>query len=72
MSHEISFSLGAETFSTVERNMSSAGMRGAATPPGSKSPSRAKGSRRNLGDPASGRGLMKPAVRIGKVKSRSR
>ena len=38
----------------VERNMSKAAMRGTADLPGSKSPSRAKGSRRNLGGPAFG------------------
>ena len=48
---------GAEAVLCVERNMSNAVMRGIAAPPGSKSTSRAKGSRRNLGDPASGRRL---------------
>ena len=38
----------------------------------SKSTSRANGSRRNLGDPASGRQPARPAVRIGKARSRSR
>ena len=38
----------------VERNMSNAVMRGIVVPPGSKSTSRAKGSRRNLGYPTSG------------------
>src|SRR6266702_2948260 len=38
----------------AERNMSSAAMRGTATLPESKSPSRVKGSCRNLGGPASG------------------
>jgi hypothetical protein len=59
----------------VERNMSGAalGMREApVTLPGSQTTSRAKGSCRNLGDPASGRHLMTPAVRIGKARSRSR
>jgi hypothetical protein len=56
----------------VERNMSNAVMRGIAALPGSKSTSRAKGSCRNLGGPASGRHLMTPAVRIGKARSRSR
>jgi len=56
----------------VERNMSNAVMRGIAALPGSKSTSRAKGSCRNLGCPASGRHLMTPAVRIGKARSRSR
>jgi hypothetical protein len=39
---------------------------------GSKTTSRTKGSCRNLGYPASGRHLITPAVRIGKVRSRSR
>ena len=56
----------------VERNMSSAVMRGTVILPGSKSTSRAKGSRRNLGDPASGHQLMRSMVRIGKARSRSR
>ena len=41
----------------VERNMCNAVMRGNAVPPGSKSTSRAKGSRRKLGYPTSGRRL---------------
>ena len=40
----------------VERNMDRAAKRGHARLPGSKSRSRAKGSRRNLGDPAFGQG----------------
>ena len=46
---------GAETVQRVERNMDRAAKRGHALP-GSKSRSRAKGSRRNLGDPAFGQG----------------
>ena len=58
----------------VERNMCNAVMRGIVVPPGSKSTSRAKGSRRNLGYPASGRQFefARAAVRIGKARSRSR
>ena len=41
----------------VERNMCNAVMRGIVVPPGSKSTSRANGSRRNLGYLASGRQL---------------
>src|SRR5882724_10281859 len=63
---------GAETVETVERNMSTAAMRGNVALPGSKSTSRAQGSRRNLRGPATGRRLMRPAVRIGKARSRSR
>ena len=47
---------GAETVQRVERNMDRAAKRGHARLPGSKSRSRAKGSRRNLGDPAFGQG----------------
>jgi hypothetical protein len=63
---------GAETVLMVERNMCNAVMRGIVTPPGSKSTSRANGSRWNLGDPATGRQLFASAVRIGKARSRSR
>jgi len=44
---------GAETVFTAERNMYNAIMRGVVVPPGSKATSRAQGSRRNLGYPAS-------------------
>jgi hypothetical protein len=56
----------------VERNMGDAVMRGIVALPGSKGTSRADGSRRNLGGPASGRHLLTPTVRIGKARSRSR
>ncbi len=56
----------------VERNMSNAVMRGIVVPPGSKSTSRAEGSRRNLGDPASDRQRLTLTARIGKARSRSR
>ena len=39
----------------VERNMCNAVMRGIVVPPGSRATSRAKGSRRNLGYPVTGR-----------------
>ena len=42
----------------VERNRSNAVMQGMVVPPGSKSTSRAKGSRRNLGYLVSGRQLV--------------
>jgi hypothetical protein len=42
---------GAETVFMVERNMCNAAMRGIVVPPGSKTTSRANGSRRNLGYP---------------------
>ena len=63
---------GAETVLMVERNMCNAVMRGIVVPPGSKSTSRANGSRRNLGYLVSGRPLFASAVRIGKARSRSR
>ena len=72
MSPEIPLSLGRRLSFAAERNMSRTVMRGTATLPGSKSTSRAKGLRRKLGGPASGRHLMTPAVRIGKARSRSR
>ena len=43
----------------VERNMSNAVMRGVVVPPGSRATSRAKGSRRKLGDPTSGRQMLR-------------
>src|SRR6516165_2135585 len=48
----------AETVVMVERNMCSAVMRGIVVPPGSRATSRANGSRRKLGGPASGRQLL--------------
>ena len=48
--------VGAETVGKVERNMSGAAKRGAVALPGSENTSRAKGSRRNLGD------LVPPAI----------
>jgi len=44
----------------VERNMSSAAMRGTTALPGSKNTSRAKGLRWKLGDPASDHGKLRP------------
>ena len=63
----------AETVSNVEGNMCGPVMRGADALPWSKTTSRTKGRRRNLGclafDPM---GTLPPKVRIGKVRSRSR
>lgn len=56
----------------VERNMSHAAKRGMAALSGSKTASRAKGLRRNLGDPASGLRGHTMEVRIGKARSHSR
>jgi hypothetical protein len=55
----------------IERNMSKAVTRGLVVLPGSKTTPRAKGLRRNLGGPVTGRQLTL-AVRIGKARSRSR
>jgi hypothetical protein len=56
----------------VERNMSNAVTRGIVVLPGSRATSRAEGSRRKLGDPASDHRQYADLVRIGKVRSRSR
>ena len=63
----------AETVSNVEGNMCGSVMRGADALPWSKTISRTKGTRRNLGDLAfDPMGTLPPKVRIGKVRSRSR
>ena len=73
LSHERSDIAGAESFYSLEGNMCGTVMRGADALPGSKAISRANGSRRKLGDPASGRQRrVRGAVRIGKARSRSR
>ena len=69
LSHENRFAE-AETVAVVEGNMNDPAMRGAAALPRSKTPSRSKGSRWNLGDLTSGRWRCAP-VRIGKARSRS-
>ena len=72
MSRERQILAGAEAVREVEGNMSGAAMRGAVALPWSKTSSRAKGSRRNLGDLMSGRVASAVPVRLGKVRSRSR
>ena len=63
----------AEPVSNVEGNMCGPMMRGADALPWSKTTSRTKGSRRNLGDLTfDPMGTLPPKVRIGKVRSRSR
>ena len=62
----------AEPVSNVEGNMCGTAMRGADALPGSKTTSRTKGSRRNLGELTFDRWLDGPKVRIGKARSRSR
>jgi len=54
----------------VEHNMSHAVTRGIAALPGSKTTSRANGTRRNLGGPTSGQRQWCALVRIGKARSR--
>ena len=72
LSHEISKFAEAETVSNVEGNMCGTAMRGADALPGSKTTSRCKGSRRNLGDLRFGRPAARRPARIGKARSRSR
>ena len=72
LSHEIHNFAEAETVSNVEGNMCGTAMRGADALPRSKTPSRTKGSRRNLGDPTFGQRRQTALVRIGKARSRSR
>ena len=73
LSRESSNIAEAEVFSVAEGNMCGTVMRGAVALPGSKSRSRAKGSRRKLGDLVPGRQCsVRGTVRIGKARSRSR
>jgi hypothetical protein len=72
LSRESSNIAEAEAFSVAEGNMCGTVMRGADALPRSKTPSRTKGSRRNLGDPTFGQRRQTALVRIGKARSRSR
>ena len=72
MSRERRTFAGAEAVEEVAGKMSGAAMRGAVALPWSKTPSRAKGSRRNLGDLACGRAGCAAPVRFGEARSRSR
>jgi hypothetical protein len=72
LSHERPKFAEAEAFTVAEGKMCGAAMRGADAPSGSKATSRAKGSRRNLGDLTSDHRPCAVLVRIGKVRSRSR
>ncbi len=56
----------------AEGNMNGTVMRGAAALPWSKTPSRSKGARWNLGDLATGQAASAAAVRAGKAMSFSR
>ena len=62
----------AESVEEADGNMCGAVMRGAVALPWSKTPSRTKGLRRNLGYLMPDRQRATAAVRIGKVRSRSR
>ena len=68
LSREIQKFAEAETLSNVEGNMCGTVLRGADALPWSKTASRRKGARRNLGDPASDRWLYARKVRIGKAR----
>ena len=72
MSRESSKVAEAEPVSNVEGNMCGTVMRGAVAPPWSKTPSREKGTRRNLGGLMPGRWATARPVRVGKANSRSR
>ena len=72
LSHERNFNAGAETVQIVEGNMSGAVMRGTAALPGSETRSRAKGSRRNLGDLISPAAAKVAVGHDGKSRRRSR
>ena len=71
LSHEMHKFAEADTVTDVEGNMCGAAMRGADALPGSETPSRMKGTQRNLGGLMAGR-LHAAPVRIGKARSRRR
>jgi hypothetical protein len=72
LSRESSNPAEAEAVSVAEGNMCGTVKRGAVALPWSKTPSRTKGTRRNLGDPLSDQWRRAALVRIGKARSRSR
>ena len=72
LSRESSKVAEAETVSNVEGNMCGTAMRGADALPWSKTTSRRKGTRRNLGGLATDRQAEILTARIGKAMSRSR
>jgi hypothetical protein len=72
LSPEIGYVARAELVGCSEGNMCGVAMRDPVASPGSKTTSRAKGDRRNLGDLASGRSAQAGPVRPGKARSRSR
>jgi hypothetical protein len=72
LSHEMRKFAEAETVTEVEGNTCGAVMQGADALPRSKTPSRTKGLRRNLGGLTFDRCWVTGPVRIGKARSRSR
>jgi hypothetical protein len=72
LSRERYYAAEAEAVDIVEGNMCGPVMRGSIAQPWSKTPSRTKGTSRNLGDLAFGRAVRNAPVRMGKVMSRSR
>ena len=72
LSRESSNPSEAEAVSVAEGNMCGTVKRGAVALPWSETPSRTKGTRRNLGDPSSDQRRASRLVRIGKARSRSR
>ena len=71
LSRESYYAAEAEAVDRAEGNMCGPVMRGFIAQPWSKTPSRIKGRRRNLGDLAFGRAVNIAPVRMGKVMSRS-
>jgi hypothetical protein len=71
LSRERYYAAEAEAVDIVEGNMCGPAMRGSIAQPWSKTLSRTKGRRRNLGDLAFGRAVKIAPVRMGKVMSRS-
>ena len=72
LSRESSNPAEAEAVSVAEGNMCGTVKRGAVAPPWSKTPSRTKGTRWNLGGLVPDRRQKTAPVRIGKARSRSR
>ena len=72
LSRESSNPAEAEAVSVAEGNMCGTVKRGAVAPPWSKTPSRTKGTRWNLGGLVPDRRQETAPVRIGKARSRSR
>jgi len=71
LSRERYYAAEAEAVDIAEGNMCGPVMRGSIAQPWSKTLSRTKGRRRNLGDLAFGRAVSIAPVRMGKVMSRS-